>query len=209
MPLPGLRTVGLEDRRDATDRIRPTLTCPSATGAGHEVTATTRTPGKVAQLREAGAEPVVVDGLDREAVIAAVRAANELRSRGTDNLLAAAERAGTRRVIAQRAERANERSGGPVKTEEDPPDSQPVPSSERTVAAVRHVEQTVPLAVPEGIVLRYGTFYGPGASDVLLDMLRERRRALAGGGYAGRGTTRRSAPSASAMAVMSGSSGRA
>jgi nucleoside-diphosphate-sugar epimerase len=36
--------------------------------AGHEVTATTRTPGEVAQLREAGAEPVVVDGLDREAV---------------------------------------------------------------------------------------------------------------------------------------------
>ena len=48
---------------------------PALIGAGHEVTAATRTPGKVAQLREAGAEPVVVDGLDREAVIAAVRAA--------------------------------------------------------------------------------------------------------------------------------------
>ena len=102
---------------------------PGLVAAGHEVTATTRTPGKVAQLREAGAEPVVVDGLDREAVIAAVLAAapevivhqmtaladmrslrkvdkvfaatNELRTRGTDNLLAAAARAGTRRVIAQ------------------------------------------------------------------------------------------------------------
>jgi hypothetical protein len=90
--------------------------------AGHEVTATTRTPGKVAQLRAAGAEPVVIDGLNREAVIAAVLAAapevivhqmsaladlrnlrkpdkvfaatNELRTRGTDNLLAAAARAG-------------------------------------------------------------------------------------------------------------------
>jgi NAD(P)H-binding len=41
---------------------------PGLVAAGHEVTATTRTPGKVAQLREAGAEPVVVDGLDREAV---------------------------------------------------------------------------------------------------------------------------------------------
>jgi nucleoside-diphosphate-sugar epimerase len=88
---------------------------PGLVAAGHEVTATTRTPGKVAQLREAGAEPVVVDGLDREAVIAAVRAAapevivhqmtaladmrsrnadrvfaatDELRTRGTDNLLA-------------------------------------------------------------------------------------------------------------------------
>jgi 2-alkyl-3-oxoalkanoate reductase len=48
---------------------------PGLVAAGHEVTATTRTPGKVARLREAGAEPVVVDGLDREAVIAAVRAA--------------------------------------------------------------------------------------------------------------------------------------
>ena len=103
---------------------------PGLVAAGHEVTATTRTPGKVAQLRAAGAEPVVVDGLDREAVIAAVlraaapevivhqmtalaglrslrnpdkafAATNELRTRGTDNLLAAAARAGTRRVIAQ------------------------------------------------------------------------------------------------------------
>jgi nucleoside-diphosphate-sugar epimerase len=96
---------------------------PGLVAAGHEVTATTRTPGKVTQLREAGAEPVVVDGLDREAVIAAVPAAgpevivhqmtalagmrslrkvdqvfaatNELRTRGTDKLLAAAARAGT------------------------------------------------------------------------------------------------------------------
>src|SRR5450755_1665721 len=48
---------------------------PGLVAAGHEVTATTRTPGKTAQLREAGAEPVVVGGLDRKAVIAAVRAA--------------------------------------------------------------------------------------------------------------------------------------
>ena len=48
---------------------------PRLVAADHEVTATTRTPGKVAQLREAGAEPVVVDGLDREGVIAAVLAA--------------------------------------------------------------------------------------------------------------------------------------
>ncbi len=48
---------------------------PELVAADHEVTATTRTPGKVAQLREAGAEPVVLDGLDREAAIAAVLAA--------------------------------------------------------------------------------------------------------------------------------------
>jgi len=183
---------------------------PGLIAAGHEVTATTRTPAKVAQLREAGAEPVVVDGLDREAVIAAVQAAspevivhemtaladmrslrnmdrvfaatNELRTRGTDNLLAAAERAGTRRVIAQSAERMNERSGGPVKTEEDPLDPRPVPSAARTVAAIRHVEQTVPLRAPEGLVLRYGSFYGPGASEPLLDMVRKRQMPVIGGG---------------------------
>jgi nucleoside-diphosphate-sugar epimerase len=183
---------------------------PGLIAAGHEVTATTRTSAKVAQLREAGAEPVILDGLDREAVIAAVLAAspevivhemtaladmrslrnmdrvfaatNELRTRGTDNLLAAAERAGTRRVIAQSAERMNERSGGPVKTEKDPLDPRPVRSAARTVAAIRHVEQTVPEAVPEGIVLRYGSFYGPGASQPLLDMVRKRQMPVIGGG---------------------------
>jgi 2-alkyl-3-oxoalkanoate reductase len=183
---------------------------PGLIAAGHEVTATTRTPAKVAQLRDAGAESVVLDGLDREAVIAAVRAAspevivhemtaladmrslrnmdrvfaatNELRTRGTDNLLAAAERAGTRRVIAQSAERMNERSGGPVKTEEDPPDSRPVASAARTVAAIKHVEQSVPVRAPEGLVLRYGSFYGPGASEPLLDMVRKRQLPVIGGG---------------------------
>jgi 2-alkyl-3-oxoalkanoate reductase len=183
---------------------------PGLIAAGHEVTATTRTPAKVAQLREAGAEPVVLDGLDREAVIASVQAAtpdvivhemtalgdmrslrnmdkvfagtNELRTRGTDNLLEAAERAGTRRVIAQSAERVNERSGGPVKTEDDPLDPRPVPSAARTVAAIRHVEQTVPERAPEGIVLRYGSFYGPGASQSMLDMVRKRQMPVIGAG---------------------------
>jgi 2-alkyl-3-oxoalkanoate reductase len=184
---------------------------PMLIAAGHEVTATTRTPGKLAQLREAGAEPVVVDGLDREAVMAAVRAAapevivhqmtalagmrslrkpdqvfaatNELRTRGTDNLLAAAAQAGTRRVIAQSNDRAYERSGGPVKTEEDPLASRPPsPSSARSLAAIKHVDETVPLAAPEGIVLRYGAFYGPGASELLLDAVRKRQVPVIGGG---------------------------
>jgi len=184
---------------------------PMLVAAGHEVTATTRTPGKLAQLREAGAEPVVVDGLDREAVIAAVRAAapevivhqmtalagmrslrkpdqvfaatNELRTRGTDNLLAAAAQAGTRRVVAQSNDRAYERSGGPVKTEEDPLASRPPsPSSARSLAAIKHVDETVPLAAPEGIVLRYGAFYGPGASELLLDAVRKRQVPVIGGG---------------------------
>ena len=185
---------------------------PGLVAAGHEVTATTRTPGKVAQLRAAGAEPVVVDGLDREAVIAAVRTAapevivhqmtalaglrslrnpdkafaatNELRTRGTDNLLAAAQRAGTRRVIAQGYAGAgpDKPSGAALKTDDDLLDWRPIPSAARMVAAIRHVDKTVPLEAPEGIVLRYGTFYGPGASDVLLDAVRKRQVPVIGGG---------------------------
>jgi nucleoside-diphosphate-sugar epimerase len=184
---------------------------PGLVAAGHEVTATTRTQAKLAQLREAGAEPVVLDGLDREAVVAAVLAAgpevivhqmtalagmrslrkpdqtfaatNELRTRGTDNLLAAAARAGTRRVVAQGNCSLYERSGGPVKTEDDPLALRPPgPSSLQVLAAIMHLDRTVPRAVPEGVVLRYGGFYGPGASDILLDLVRKRQVPVIGGG---------------------------
>jgi nucleoside-diphosphate-sugar epimerase len=185
---------------------------PGLVGAGHEVTATTRKPGKVAGLRAAGADPVVVDGLDREAVIAAVRAAapevivhemtalagmrsfrhpdklfavtNELRTRGTDNLLTAARQAGTRRVIAQgyAGPGPDQRAGGGLKTEEEPLDWRPFSSAVRAPAAIRHVEDAVPAAAPEGLVLRYGSFYGPGASDVLLDLVRKRQVPVIGGG---------------------------
>ena len=185
---------------------------PGLVAAGHEVTATTRTPGKVAQLREAGAEPVILDGLDREAVIAAVRAAapeavvhqmtalaglrslrnpdkafaatSELRTRGTDNLLAAAARAGTRRVIAQgyAGPGPDKPSGRALKTEADPLGWRPIRGAAHMPAAITYVDKTVPLEAPEGIVLRYGSFYGRGASDVLLEMLRKRRLPVIGGG---------------------------
>jgi 2-alkyl-3-oxoalkanoate reductase len=184
---------------------------PGLVTAGYEVTATTKTPGKVAQLRAAGAEPVVLDGLDRPAVIAAVQAAapevivhemtalaglrslrrpdqtfaatNELRTRGTDNLLAAAAQAGTRRVIAQGYAGAGpDRRSGPLKTETDPPDWRSIRSSTAGPAAIAYVEKTVPREAPEGIVLRYGGLYGPGASDLLLDMLRKRQVPVIGGG---------------------------
>ena len=140
-------------------------------------------------MREAGAEPVVVDGLDREAVIAAVLAAspevivhqmtaladlrslrkvdqvfaatNELRTPGTDNLLAAAARAGTRRVVAQSNAGMYERSGGPVKTEEDPVASRPPSPSSRGRWRRSACGRDRAAAAPEGIVLRYGGFYGP------------------------------------------------
>jgi nucleoside-diphosphate-sugar epimerase len=146
-------------------------------------------------LREVGAEPVVVDGLDREAVIAAVRAAapevvvhemtalagmrsfrnpdklfaatNELRTRGTDNLLAAAAEAGTRRVIAQSYAGAGpDERPGPVKTEDDPPEWRPIRSAMQGPAAIAHVETSVPAQAQEGLVLRYGGFYGPGTGDL-------------------------------------------
>lgn len=184
---------------------------PGLVAAGHEVIATTRTPGKVARLREVGAEPVVVDGLDRRAVIAAVRAAapevivhemtalaglrsfrnpdklfattNELRTRGTDNLLAAAAEAGTRRVIAQSYAGAGpDKRPGPLKTEDDPPDWRPIRSAVQGPAAIAHVEKTVPAQAREGLVLRYGGFYGPGASDVLVEVVRKRQVPVIGGG---------------------------
>ncbi|WP_407562029.1 NAD-dependent epimerase/dehydratase family protein [Streptomyces sp. 184] len=184
---------------------------PGLVEAGHEVTATTRTPAKTALLRGAGAEPVVLDGLDREAVLKAVEAAepevivhqmtalgdmrslrnvdkvfaatNDLRTRGTDNLLAAAERAGTRRVVAQGHNFVYEHSGGPVKSEGDATVTRPaVASAARTLAAVRHVDENVPLRAREGIVLRYGTFYGPGASDPMVEAVRKRQMPVIGGG---------------------------
>src|SRR5499426_2752383 len=185
---------------------------PGLVAAGHEVTATTRTPGKAGQLRGAGAKPVILDGLDREAVIAAVRAAapevivhqmtalagmrslrnpdkafavtNELRTRGTDNLLAAAAQAGTRRVIAQGyAGPGPDRPGGRgLKTEADQLEWLPIGSAARGMAAIRYVDTAVPAGAPEGIVLRYGGFYGPGTGDFLVDSVRRRRVPVIGGG---------------------------
>jgi 2-alkyl-3-oxoalkanoate reductase len=184
---------------------------PGLVAAGHQVTATTRSAAKTGPLRAVGAEPVVLDGLDTDAVIAAVRAAspevivhqmtaladlrslrnfdrvfaatNELRTKGTDNLLAAAAAAGTRRMVAQSYTGwPNERTGGPVKTENDPFDPRPLPSTRQSLAAIRHIEQAVPAGLPEGIALRYGSFYGPGASEPLLDLVRKRQLPVIGGG---------------------------
>jgi 2-alkyl-3-oxoalkanoate reductase len=184
---------------------------PSLVAAGHEVTGTTRSPAKAAQLQAAGATPVIVDGLDRHAVLDAVKAAqpdiivhqmtaltsmrsfrnfdkefaatNELRVKGTDYLLEAARQAGTRRLIAQSfIGWNNARTGSLVKTEEDPLDPHPVSSTRQSMAAIKHVEETVPDAVPEGVVLRYGFLYGHGASDSMLDIVKKRQMPVIGGG---------------------------
>lgn len=184
---------------------------PALVAAGYEVTATTRTPGKAGRLREAGADPVVVDGLDRDAVITAVRAAapevivhemtaladmrsfrhpdrlfaatNALRTEGTDNLLAAAAAAGTRRVVAQSyAGGGPDERSGPVKTEDDPPKWRVIRSATQGPAAIAHVEEAVPAQATEGLVLRYGGFYGPGTGDFMLAAVRKRQVPVIGGG---------------------------
>jgi 2-alkyl-3-oxoalkanoate reductase len=182
----------------------------------HTVTAMTRSAGKAAGLRAAGAEPVVADALDREAVLRAVCAArpevvvhqatalagvtslrrfdkgfaatNRLRTEGTDHLLAAARAAGTRRLVAQSYTGwPFARTGGPVKTEDDPLDPDPPAELRRTLDAIRHLEAAVGGAEDlEGLVLRYGGFYGPGTSagagGYVLDDLRRRRFPIVGAG---------------------------
>ncbi len=184
---------------------------PGLIAAGHQVTASTRTPAKVGQLERAGATPAIVDGLDREAVLKAVTAAepevivhqmtaltglrsfrhfdkefavtNELRSKGTDYLLEAATQAGTDRFIAQSfVGWTNTRSGRQAKTEQDPLDPHPLAVTASSLAAIRHLENAVPAKVPEGLVLRYGVLYGHGASDVMLAAVRKRQLPVIGGG---------------------------
>ena len=189
---------------------------PMLVAGGHQVSGTTRTPEKADDLRELGAEPVVVDALDRAAVHDAVAAAkpdvvvhqltalnvkfdlrkfdqvfamtNRLRTEGTDILLAAAQAAGVRRFVAQSFTGwPNARTGGPVKTEEDPLDPDPYPASRQSLAAIRHVETVVPAARGiEGVVLRYGGFYGPGNAvgkgGEIYEMVRNRRLPVVGDG---------------------------
>jgi nucleoside-diphosphate-sugar epimerase len=189
---------------------------PLLAADGHEVTAMTRTAGKAAGLRAAGAAPVVGDALDRDAVLRAVCAArpevvvhqatalagvtnlrrfdkgfaatNRLRTEGTDHLLEAARAAGARRFIAQSyAGWPFARTGGPVKTEEDPLDPDPPAQLRRTLDAIRHLEAAVGGADGlEGLVLRYGGFYGPGTSvgvgGYMLEDLRRRRFPIVGAG---------------------------
>jgi nucleoside-diphosphate-sugar epimerase len=111
-----------------------------------------------------------------------------LRSEGTDHLLAAARAVGARRFVAQSfAGWPYAREGGPVKTEDDRIDPNPPPALRRTLAAIRHLETAVLSAAElQGIVLRYGAFYGPGTSigpgGSLAADVRRRRVPLVGDG---------------------------
>jgi nucleoside-diphosphate-sugar epimerase len=114
---------------------------------------------------------------------------NRLRTEATDHLLSAGQAVGVRRFVAQGvgAYGAYARTGGPVKTEEDPLDPAPAREMRETLAAIRHLEEAVLAARwTEGIVLRYGVFYGPGTSlapgEQQFELVRRRKFPLVAGG---------------------------
>src|ERR687883_1573480 len=189
---------------------------PRLVEAGHEVHGMTRSESKQAMLHELGALPVVADPLDPDQVAEAVGRArpdvivhqltaigaldmrhfdrdfartNRLRIEGTDHLLSAGQAVGVRRFVAQGVAGygAYARTGAPIKTEEDPLDSAPAREMRETLAAIRHLEQAVLGARwTEGIVLRYGAFYGPGTSMApggeQFELVRRRKFPLVGDG---------------------------
>jgi nucleoside-diphosphate-sugar epimerase len=182
--------------------------------AGHEVSGMTRNRSKENLLQDLGATPVVADALDPNQVADAVARAkpdvivheltaiggldlrhfdrdfaltNRLRTEGTDHLLSAGRAIGVRRFVAQGVAGygAYGRTGGPVKTEEDPLEANPVRSMRQTLAASRYLEGAVLGADwTEGVVLRYGAFYGPGTSlapgEEQFELIRKRRFPLVG-----------------------------
>ena len=181
---------------------------PQLVERGHDVIGTTRSPERADRLRALGAEPVVLDILDRDAVRTAIGAArpdaivhqataltglsdfkhfdrtfaatNQLRTEGTDALVAAAREHGIDRVVAQSyAGWPYARVGGPVKSEEDPLDPEPAPDMRPTLTAIEHLEASV--VDQGGIALRYGGFYG-SPDDAQLEPVRKRQFPIVGDG---------------------------
>ncbi|WP_369251785.1 NAD-dependent epimerase/dehydratase family protein [Streptomyces sp. R41] len=108
-------------------------------------------------------------------------ATNRLRTEGTDHLLAAAEATGVSNFVAQSYASWNGiREGGWVKTEEDELDPMTGTVAQPGIEAMRHVDEVVVKA--GGAALRYGGFYGPGATDDYVALLRKRQFPLVGSG---------------------------
>jgi nucleoside-diphosphate-sugar epimerase len=186
---------------------------PRLVAAGHEVHGMTRRESKQAMLHDLGAVPVVADALDPDQVAEAVGKArpevivhqltalaavgirhpergvaltNRVRIEGTDHLLSAGQAVGVRRFVAQSVG-LYVRTGGPVKSEEDPLDPAPPRELREGAAGIRHLEEAVLGARwTEGIVLRYGAFYGPAThmapGGELSELVRKRRFPLVGDG---------------------------
>jgi nucleoside-diphosphate-sugar epimerase len=190
---------------------------PRLVADGHEVVGITRSEAKIALIEEMGASGVVANVLDPDAVARVVAETspeviihqvtalnrpfdtrhfdetfaetNRLRTEGTDHLLAAGRAVGVKRFIAQSyAGWPAERTGGAVKTEEAPYDPAPPKGMRESLAAIQYLEETVTGAEwTEGIVLRYGGFYGPGTSlsregGAQVELLRERKFPVVGNG---------------------------
>ena len=189
---------------------------PMLVAGGDRVTVSSRSPGAPGAFAGLGVETVVADGLDRDAVKRAVARAEpdvvvhqmtsiprrmdmkrfdeafeatiRLRIEGTDHLVEAARAAGAVRIVAQSfGNWTYVRSGGAVKTEEDPLDPAPPASMRRSLDAIRHLESAVLDADGiEGVALRYANLYGPGtawsAGGELLELVRARKLPLIGGG---------------------------
>ena len=108
-------------------------------------------------------------------------ATNRLRTEGTDHLLAAAEATGVSHIVAQSVASWTGIGEGGQLSEEDPLPSEEVgPKMRGAVQALRYVEDVVVNA--GGAALRYGGFYGPGATNDLVELVRKRRFPLVGGG---------------------------
>jgi len=115
---------------------------------------------------------------------------NRLRTEGTDHLLSAGRAVGIRRFVAQSfLVGTYERTGDAVKSEDDPLDPNPPVPMRTTLDALRYLENAVAGAEwTDGIVLRYGAFYGPGTSFAtrpdgeMTEMIRKRRLPVVGGG---------------------------
>jgi 2-alkyl-3-oxoalkanoate reductase len=181
---------------------------PQLIERGHEVIGSARSPDKAERLRRLGAEPVVLDALDARAVHEAVAVArpdaivhqataltglsdlkhfdrsfartNRLRIEGTDNLLAAAREVGVGKFVAQsNANHRYAREGGPVKSEDDPLDSDPPEAARESLAALDHLDRAVTGA--SGIALRYGIFYGD-PDDGMVEAVRARKFPIVGDG---------------------------
>jgi nucleoside-diphosphate-sugar epimerase len=188
---------------------------PRLVEAGHEVTGMTTRESKRSLVAEMGATPVIADALDAEQVATAVAQAepdaivheatalsgvnprkiersfavtNRLRTEGTDNLLSAGRAAGVRRFVAQSfAGWPFARTGTAIKAEDDPLDPNPAKEMRGILAAIRHLEHAVTEADwTEGVVLRYGGFYGPGTSlapgGEQFEPIRKRRFPIVGNG---------------------------
>jgi len=182
---------------------------PQLVARGHQVTATTTSAAKLGSLERLGADAVVMDGLDAMSVGEAVAKArpdvivhqmtaiagkpdmkhmdrwfastNRLRTEGADHLLAAAEATGVSHFVAQSYAGWNGiRTGGWVKTEEDPLDMHTGTVAQPGMEAIRHVEDVVTKA--GGAALRYGWLYGPGATEELVEIVRKRQFPVVGGG---------------------------